>query len=626
MRNTKKLACVMLAFIMALSLCGCFRRGGKDPVPNLATQPAATEQTAAQTDKSTPVPTDASATEQPTEVVTEAPTEAPDADAEFLALDLELFRETVVSSADTYNQFVASDPAMFGIDPDEVEKGWGDYYTLESHTAYIDGCREALARLARIDREALSEQNKYAYDAIKRNYETDLLFEDYYYYDEPLTPMNGMHTALPLSMVCFAVRNKADVETYVYLLEDMPRIIDQIAQFEVEKAEHNLFMTETALEQVVESCESFAGTGEDCFLISYFDTIEQKALALGMSQEECDALRERSDKAVLEGILPAYSRLAETLIDLTGECSELVGAAELGEDRKAFFDISVRQNAGTNEDIDTLIDRVQEMGESMLTEMIYAMYADPDALERYGDPVSFGGIEQDMAWLTEFASKYYPEMPEYKVEYVTIPDELAEDFSPAAYLTPAYDDYYDNTILINPTSDDTTRLFTLAHEGIPGHMYQFLYFRNNEGLSRMQQVLEPTGYAEGWTVFTEYFVAQNCDDIGSAYCSMMNAENVFGNIYLPAYVSLRVNHDGATLEEIEADLEDIGMSDYAGLFYEYAVTMPTYAMSYAIGFTCMYDLYSESTPNSPARHKAYFERILSYGPTYLDLLEEYMGK
>ena len=624
----KKFVCIALAALMTVSLCGCFRWDNILPKPSATQQPETTQEataaeTAAPINTEPASPTEAAGTEAPED--TAAPTEAAaDADSAFAALDLELFAEMAVGSADTYNQFIVSDPERFGIDPADVLQGWGDYYTYDSHMAYMDSCREVLQKLEAIDRDELSEQNKYAYDAIKRHYEQELLFEDYYYYDEPLTPVNGYHTAIPLSMVCFAVRNKSDAETYVVLMEDMPRLIDQIADYEQDKADHGQFMTVTAMQQVVESCEDFANTGSDCFLISYFDTVAEKAKELGMTDAEISALRARNDEAVLNGILPAYQRLADTLSKNRSKCSEFRGAADISGKKKDYFDLSVQKEAGTTEDIDDLIERLEQMGEDMLTEMIYAMILDPDALERYGEPISFGSIEDDMDWLTEFTAKYYPDMPEHTVNYVTIPDDLAEDFSPAAYLTPAFDDLYDNTILINPTSDDTTQLFTLAHEGAPGHMYQFLYFRNTPGLSLTQQVLEPTGCAEGWTVFTEYFVARNCPDMGESYCTMMNAESVYGNIFLPAYVSLQVNHNGWSVEDVEEYLSTMGMNDYAELLYEYAITMPTYAMSYAIGFTYMYEMYSDASPVSTRAHYEFFEKILSFGPTYLDLLEEYM--
>ncbi len=610
-----RIVTAVLVAAFALTSFGCIHFGKEQTTP----EPT---QSAQLTQAVTEAPT-----AQPTEGPTEEPPEEPlDANAAFEELDLELFRELVTSSADSYNQYIVSNPAKFGIDPEDVERGWGgDYYTPNSNAEYMDACREVLAELENIDREELTDRNKYAYDAIKRHFESALLFEDYELYDEPLTPMNGLHTSLPLSLVCFNFRKAEDFETYVYLLEDMPRIINQLAQFEQDKADSGLFMTETALDQVLESLRGFAEKGEDCFLISYFDTVAEQAEELGLESESIAELRRRNDEAVLNGILPAYAALAATLEANREKCSEFVGASKVSEEARNYFDLSVQQESGCFDDIDTIINKVADMGDNIFAEMYYAVQSDPSVLDRYGEEITFGSIEDDMEWLEYFTELLYPAAPQHNVKYITIPDDIAEDFSPAAYLTPAFDDYYFNTILINPTADDDSRLLTLAHEGVPGHMYQFLYFRNMKGLSLSQQVLEPTGCAEGWTVFTEYFVAANCDDIGWQYCTMMNAESIYGNVFLPAYISLQVNHNRWTVSDVERFLNTSGMGEYADIFYEYAITMPTYAMSYAVGFAYMYDLYYDENPQDISSLKAYFEKLLSFGPTYLDLLAEYMA-
>ena len=61
--------------------------------------------------------------------------------------------------------------------------------------------------------------------------------------------------------------------------------------------------------------------------------------------------------------------------------------------------------------------------------------------------------------------------------------------SPAAYAIPPLDEWEDNIILLNPSADQTYLFLTLAHEGYPGHMYQYLYQRNLDGLGLMQRAL-----------------------------------------------------------------------------------------------------------------------------------------
>ena len=604
----KKFLCIILSAVMALSLTGCafidkinavIEELNATPVPEISV-------------------TDAPATEEP------EGSPDPEANSAFEEFDLAMFRELVTSGADSFNQLIAGDPSVYGIDPDEVPHTWGDY-TYDAHLESMDFYREQLDELAKIPREGLTKQNRYAYDAIKKSLEVSLLYEDYYYFEEPLTPMNGMHSMLPLSMICFSIRKPADVESYVDLIEDMPRFLGQIEQFETEKAEKGLFMCETALDQVIESCRSFAEKGSSSFLISYFNEIAEQARALGMPESEIEAFAERNRTAVLEGILPAYTRLADTLETHRSDCGQFVGAALRSAEEKAYFELKVRDGGASMDDMDTIVQLLEKMGDSVYYELMDLIYSGGNSLlAQYGNDMTFGSVQENLDWLKGFIGEYYPACPDYSLKFVTVPDDIADDFSPAAYLTAAIDDHYDNVMLINPASEGSDDLLTTAHETIPGHMYQCLYMRNTEGLSLTQQLIEPTGYAEAWTVFTEHFVAEHCYDLGSDFCLMMNTESTFCNIFLPAYVSIKVNCDGWNIKDVRKYLKDTGMEDAADIYYEYAVTMPDYAMSYAIGYAYLMEIYKEAAPKGSEEIKAFFTKYLSFGPDYMDVIRDRM--
>lgn len=619
----KKPICLLLTVLIALTLTGCFRIGDYQGGTLFPTQPPAqtdnSEKPADQSESASQAP---AVTAVPAQTV--SPAQAASADEAFRELDLEIFRDYVTSSTDTYNQFIVSDPGKFGIDPADVNPGWGEL-SLEAHNESMNYAREMLQKLQAIDRGALNESNQYAYDYIKRHFETDLMYEDYYYYDEPLEPLNGFHTMLPLAMICFSIRNLDDVENYLCLVEDMERIISQIEQFEVEKAGEGLFMCEKALDQVTESCRNFARKGEKSFLITYFDEVIDKAKEFGATSAQCDEFKARNRASVLEHVLPAYAHLADTLEAHRADCSPYTGAVQRGEKAKAYFELSAKDEGATMEDTKDVIDLLQKMGEGTYYDMCMAVLNGGDeVLEEYGEPITMGSVEKNLEWLRAFVKQYYPEMPDYSLKYVDVPADIADDFSPAAYLIPAFDDHYDNLMLINRSSEGSDELLTIAHETIPGHMYQYLSARNDPDLSLAQQVFEETGYAEAWTVFSEKFVASKCFDIGPNYCPMMNCESTFCNIFLPAYISFRVNVDGWTEAQTAEYLSVYGIEDSADIFYEYAVTMPTYAMSYAVGYAYLYDIHKTAAPDSPAQYKAFFEKYLSFGPSYMDEIRSRM--
>lgn len=620
----KKTLCLLLAAVMLLSLGGCRL---VDNIREVINGVAAHEEGV----------TDAPVTEKPGTEEPAGPTGVPaaptedahtptEADAEFEAIDLEFFRSAVTADALSYNAAVSGDPGRFGIDPAEVESGWGEF-SLEAHMASMADCRQMQAELAEIDRDALSERNRIGYDALMRNLEVTLMYEDYYYYDEPLTPLNGLHTMLPINLMLFKVRTADDLEAYLLLVEDLERYIGSVAEFEKEKAAEGLFMCETALDQVVESCRGYAEAGGESAFITCFDRVAEQAANAGVGSAQIAAASERNRTAVLEHVLPAYSALADTLESLRPYCTPFEGAAKRGDKAKAYFDLAARDEGATMEPMNVVENKLERMGHNTYMSMYNAIVFGPeDIYDRYGEPITFGSVDNNLEWLRSFAEQYYPALPEYELDKVSVPDDIADDFSPAAYLEPPYDDYRHNTMMINPADEGSEDLLTIAHEALPGHMLQFLITRNTPGMPLSQQTLEPTGYAEGWTVFTESFVAANCGEIGSEYCTMMNSESTFCNVFMPAYVSIKVNYDGWDMAQVTELLTEYGLEDAADIFYEYAVTMPFYAMSYAIGYAYMAEIYESASPQTPEQHRAFFEKYLSFGPNYMDQMAEYMGK
>lgn len=206
---------------------------------------------------------------------TQEPTQEPAhektaADEAFEAVDHEVFISVVTSSGLTFHQFV-KDAASFGIAEEDIERGWGEL-SQEADAADFAENAEIRKKLYEIDRSQLSYRNRIAYDNLVLNLKlSDEIHAvpDAYYYNEPLTVFNGEHTMLPLMLSMYEISSAEDAENYVLLLEDAPRYIGQIEQFEREKAAKGLFMTENALNKVLESCTKFAETGNNCFLIGF---------------------------------------------------------------------------------------------------------------------------------------------------------------------------------------------------------------------------------------------------------------------------------------------------------------------------------------------------------------------
>ena len=599
----KKLLCIILALCFVFGIVSC---KNNDQI---------------ETPKPTVSPTEeANSTSAPSSAppVTAAHVMKSEADKAFEELSNEIFVSIATSDGFTYHQFI-KDPSVFGIDESSVKLGWGSL-SLDVHEADHRDNDELLAKLSSIDRNSLTPINSNPYDTIVETLELANATRDYYYYSEPLETLNGSHTMLPLMMTMYEISTKKDLDGYMYLLQDMPRYIGEIANFEVEKAERGLFMTENALDTVLESIGKFIDAGEDCFLIGFLEDTLEKGIE-GLVAEEKYEYIERNREYVLNGIMSAYSDLKKTLSSLRDKCSPFAGASERGEHAKNYFVSSIKNNAAVDMEPDEMADLLDETATTLITKLMQVIYSDMDAINDIGKTITSGEPEDDITYLLELIKPIYPMIPEQKIDYISVPEAVADDFSPAAYLISAFDDSSRNVVITNPTADTRTLLLTMAHECFPGHLYQTQYVRNGS-FPLAQQIASPSGYSEGWAVFSELMIASRAERYGVNACLLEQYNSIACNIIIPAYISLKVNYSGWDKSEIESYLTPYGLndSDYIDIIYGYAVNMPDYFFNYAMGFANTYRIYHKVNPKTDSELKAFFSEYLSLGPCCFDVL------
>ena len=228
-----KIASAVLALTLLLSLTGCqmVARFIGDVLREVMPM-----QTKAPDIEPTPYP-------QPTErVVDEACENA------LKELDAKMFAESVSGDALSFHLTVAHPQNFAGIT--DYPTGWGDFSyakaieETEAEKAWLDELRA-------IDRDKLSDDSRITYDTLEQYLEMSIASMDYYYYNEVLDTLVGLHSNLPLNLVFYDMHNKADVENYLALLADTPRYVGQILTFEQEKSADGKFMRDEALDKVL---------------------------------------------------------------------------------------------------------------------------------------------------------------------------------------------------------------------------------------------------------------------------------------------------------------------------------------------------------------------------------------
>ena len=260
--------------------------------------------------------------------------------------------------------------------------------------------------------------------------------------------------------------------------------------------------------------------------------------------------------------------------------------------------------------------------------------------ENYGSAAFdvFGSLEggglsakEILEGLREDAADEYPELPQISYTVEEIPEVLRQENTLAYYVLAPLDAETDNEIFYKPNENDTAGFFmTLAHEGYPGHMYQWNYFIEN-GEPRLLMSLDTTGLMEGWAVYVEI------DSLNYLDCGENDAKQIREaysidlelNYLICSLADILVTYYGYDRDALTQMLAQMGLDDEAaGELYESSVDTPGLYPRYYISSLELLTLREEAEERLGAAfdamtfNKAVLDAGICYFSQLADELEE----
>ena len=82
----------------------------------------------------------------------------------------------------------------------------------------------------------------------------------YSLYEEPLSPVTGIHAQLPVLLAEYQFTSETDVKTYLALIETTPDYFSSLVDFEQKKSDAGLFMSDATADAVLEQCNAFVAS------------------------------------------------------------------------------------------------------------------------------------------------------------------------------------------------------------------------------------------------------------------------------------------------------------------------------------------------------------------------------
>ena len=545
---------------------------------------------------------------------------AESSDRQFRTFTRSLF-QTEVSANTISLHYTLRSPSDYGIA--DIPATYG---SLSSDpVAAKASVRNVLSSLQEFDPDTLSSENALTFKILDTYLKNAFTGTDYLLYQEPLGPVSGIHTQLPVLLSEYSFYDTQDVETYLALLKETPSYFDSVIRFEQKKAASGLFMPDYQADSVLDTCQSFIDMGKENYLVSTFD--ERIASLDLLPENKKDSFRKENMKLVTEEIYPAYQNLITAIKSLKGKGTNEQGLSHFPYGKK-YYEYLVRQTTGCNESIS----RLRLMTRAQILEDLSAMQKvlfPADAALTQASVLEQTPPDSMLDDLRSKITDTFPEIPDVDFQVKYVPESMQDYLSPAFYMIPAIDNLTENVIYINngQTASGLNLYTTLAHEGYPGHLYQTVYFSASEP-DPIRSILDFGGYVEGWATYAEmmsYYLAP----LSKTEASLLqkNSSVILG---LYALADMGIHYDGWSVTDTVRFFRDYGINDPNAVqsVYKLIIGSPANYLKYYIGYLKFYELKKEmaDTLGNQFSQKEFHRAVLDVGPAPFEIVYDEVEK
>lgn len=545
---------------------------------------------------------------------------AESSDRQFRTFTRSLF-QTEVSANTISLHYTLRSPSDYGIA--DIPATYG---SLSSDpVAAKASVRNVLSSLQEFDPGTLSSENALTFKILDTYLKNASTGTDYLLYQEPLGPVSGIHTQLPVLLSEYSFYDTQDVETYLALLKETPSYFDSVIRFEQKKAASGLFMPDYQADSVLDTCQSFIDMGKENYLVSTFN--ERIASLDLLPENKKDSFQKENMKLVTEEIYPAYQNLITAIKSLKGKGMNEQGLSHFPYGKK-YYEYLVRQTTGCNESIS----RLRLMTRAQILEDLSAMQKvlfPADAALTQASVLEQTSPDSMLDDLRSKITDTFPKIPDVDFQIKYVPESMQDYLSPAFYMIPAIDNLTENVIYINngQTASGLNLYTTLAHEGYPGHLYQTVYFSASEP-DPIRSILDFGGYVEGWATYAEmmsYYLAP----LPKTEASLLqkNSSVILG---LYALADMGIHYDGWSVTDTVRFFSDYGINDPNAVqsVYKLIIGSPANYLKYYIGYLKFYELKKEMADalGNQFSQKEFHRAVLDVGPAPFEIVYDEVEK
>lgn len=535
-----------------------------------------------------------------------------------------LFKEQL-SSDSLSAHFYLLDPESMGLENISQTLGSYTYESMQNVQPYYIN---EINTLQTFNYNELLPEQQLTFDVLLQYFRDQLDFSDLCLCSQILSPTTGLQAQLPILFSEYTFTNKQDVENYLTLLGLVKDYFTQICDFQKIKAEKNSFISDFNCDGIISQCQDFINVDNIENNILYSSFTNKIAQADYLNDTERAEYSKRNKKVLETSVIPAYQLLISTLSDLKkhGYCKNSNGLCYL-ENGKEYYEYLVKNYTGSSSSVMELKSGIQNNLMSDMRTMYSLLTISPELEEQfYGDTQNNMSPEDILKDLKTKASKDFPDISDITYEIKYVDESLQEHLSPAFYLSPPIDSD-NNVIYINNGKNSANQdlYTTLAHEGIPGHMYQSAYFSSTNP-APIRQLINYGGYTEGWATYVEfmsyYYEYENTQLAQALSCSASYS------LALYSLCDIGINYEGWTLDDTKKFLSNYNLTDETVCteIFQAVIEEPANYLQYYVGYMEICNLKEKVKKELGDNFelKNFHKAFLNIGPTSFNVLEKWI--
>lgn len=541
--------------------------------------------------------------------------------AESLAIDM-------LESSYITTHIMLENPQDYNVDIEQCPLEVSPHFDDDSWETDVESIEEMKTELERYDPENFSDQLKAVYYYLEYYVDSSLkLYQDEFrYYGCVFEPISGIHAQLPSVFSEWEFRSEQDIEDLIKIIEDVPSYVDSLLEYTAIQVERGEWVGDSV--QVAEFCQDVVDQGEN---YSALKAMLENIKKVNLTEEKLNSYSQEIKTAFMECVIPAYQSIIDAMNSID-ESKQIQGSISQLEYGREYYEALFYSLTGVDDSIDQVISQLQDMRNEVLYQLQMLIFQNPELYSTMGENISTGfqSYDEIIEFLKEKYKDDFPviDFPQYEAE--PLEEDLQVDGIVAYFVTPPYD--YSSSMKIKVNTDAASEIdsigtyTTLAHEGVPGHMYQIAY--SYDSLDIWNNVLcGVSGYTEGYATYVELYSLKYLSDIEGITQDDLNFWRIY-NIYnylTVAYLDIQINYNGWDLEDVAMELGySANDADTLEPLYQQLRCNPGAFLPYYIGFMEFYNLrtQAEEALGSSFDDYSFHQAILKSGSVPFSLVEE----